>query len=379
MAISDLPEAGDGIPQPIYDQQTTNITALVLTNNAIENKLCGDLTESVANLSYARNAFNVNDEEIRRVRDHVRDTPTSLAMTPEYKANLLAGLDSMLNFKNVMNGAISQVNRFTDHSNVMTTNIAAVGGVINDVISMPSQLTSDIVGGLPSSFPAKIPSFKLGPDKLPIPNFSGLSLPAIPKFGIASASIPGVPDVKNLPGVSIPGIPNPSDVLKSFGGSALGTQFGGVGKLLSSNMKQFSGVAKALSGGVSSQIASISSGIESSLASQLQGSLTPPVLPSLPPVDQLSDISDLGAATGAVSGLSGGMSNVIGGENGAMNGATCSVLSPGAACGGAPSISNALGTANGLSNMAKTQSSAKLLASTATPALAKQFPDSLIS
>jgi len=88
MAISDLPEAGDGIPQPIYDQQTTNITALVLTNNAIENKLCGDLTESVANLSYARNAFNVNDEEIRRVRDHVRDTPTSLAMTPEYKANL---------------------------------------------------------------------------------------------------------------------------------------------------------------------------------------------------------------------------------------------------------------------------------------------------
>ncbi len=340
MAISDLPESGDGITQPLYDQQVTNITALVLTNNAIENKLCGDLTESVANLSAARNGFNVPDADIRRVRDHVRDT--AVGMTPEYKANLVAGLDSMLNFKNAMNGAISQINRFTDHSNVMTQNIAAVGSVVNDVISMPAQLTSDIVGALPSSFPAKIPSFKLGPDKLPIPNFSGVTLPALPKFNIASVNIPGVPDVANMPGVSIPGIPNPSDILKSFGGSIAAPSFGGVGKLLSSNMKKFSGVAKALSGGVSSQIAGISSGIESSLASQLQGSLTPPVLPSLPPVDQLSDIADLGAATGGVTSLAGGMSDTIGGELGAMNGATCSVLAPGAACGGVPSVGNAV-------------------------------------
>lgn len=377
MAISDLPEAGSGIPQPIYDQQITNITSLVLTNNAIENKLCGDLTESVANLNSAISGFNVNDSEIRRVRDHVRDT--AVGMTPEYQANLVAGLNSMLNFKNTMKGAISQINRLTDHSNVMTQNVASVGAVVNDVISMPSQLTSDIAGGLPSSFPAKIPSYRLGPDKLPIPNYSGTSLPAIPKFDIASASIPGVPDINNLPGVSIPGIPNPADVLKSFGGSVAFPAFGGVGKLLSSNMKKYSGVVKSLSSSVSSQISSIAGGIAGSATSQLDGFIAPPALPSLPTADQISDMNDLGAASGAVGNLSSGMSDTIGGEIGAMNGATCSILAPGAACGGAPSISNALGTANGLANMAKTETSAKLLSSVATPALAKQFPDTLIT
>ncbi len=377
MAIADLPESGDALPQPIYDQQTTNITALVLTNNAVENKLCGDLNKSTANLNSALRSFSATDAEIRRVRDHVRDT--AVGMTPTYKTNLLNGLNGMLNFKNTVSGALSQVGRFTDHSNVMTQNIAAVGAVVNDVIGMPKRLTSDILGALPSSFPAKIPSYVLGPDKLPIPNFGGLNLPTIPKFNISPTNITGIPDIKNLTGVSVPGIPDASKILKSFGASIAALAFGGVGKLLAGNMKKYSGVINKLAGGVSSQISGIASGISVDPTSQLDGIVDVPALPTLPTVDQLSDITDLGIATGAVGGLSSGMSEIVGGELGAMNGATCSVLAPGgAACEGAPSISNAVGTANGLVNMTKTKTSAKLLASVATPALAKQFPDTLV-
>ncbi len=381
MAIHDLPEAGEEILEPIYDQQITNITSLVLNNNATENKLCGDLTESVSNLSSSVRDFNVKDDEIQRVRDHVDSTPvgTTPEFTADYKQKLLNGLDSVFNFNNKMKSAVSQVQRFTDHGNVMVQNVTALSSVINNAISLPSQLTTDIIGGLPSSFPSKIPSFKLGLDKLPIPNFSGLNLPSMPKFNISSFSIPGIPDINNLPGISIPGIPNPSDVFKSFSGSIADSSFGGVGKLLSSNMKKYSGVVKSLAGKVSSSISGLTSSITGSIANQFNGSLVspPPTLPQIPTIAEITDMVDLGSATDAVSGLSGGMSDVIGGENGAMNGVTCSLLLPGGACGGLPSITSSLGTASGLANMAKTTTSSKLLASVATPALAKQFKDTI--
>ncbi len=383
MAIHDLPEAGDEIIEPIYDQQITNITSLVLNNNATENKLCGDLNESAANLNASAGDFNVPDAEIQRVRDHVASTPvgTSPEFTSQYKDSLLEGLNGVLGFNNKMKGALSQIQRFTDHSNVMVQNVTALGSVINNVISMPSQLTSDILGGLPSSFPSKIPSFKLGLDKLPIPNFSGLSLPSIPKFNISSFSIPGIPDINNLPGVSIPGIPNPADILSSFSASLSDISLGGVGKYLSGGMKKYSGVAKALAGKVSSAISGISSSIANSIANQELGSLLtdPPFGIEIPTLSEISDMIDLSKVTGAISGLGKSMAKLIGGENGAMSGATCSLLMPGAACGGLPSISSAIGTATALSKMKDTVTSSKLLASVATPALAKQFKDTLVT
>ena len=90
MAINDLPEIGDGLVQPIYDQQTTNVTALVLTNNAIENKLCGDLTESISSARYSAASFNVQDAEIKRVRDHIASTPVSASLSQFEKDSLLS-------------------------------------------------------------------------------------------------------------------------------------------------------------------------------------------------------------------------------------------------------------------------------------------------
>jgi hypothetical protein len=88
---------------------------------------------------------------------------------------------------------------------------------------------------------------------------------------------------------------------------------------------------------------------------------------------------NLGGMMDGIKKIAGGMSSIIGSELGMISGMSCSLLSPGGACGGAPSLTTAASTATGLINMAKTKSSAKLLASVATPALAKQLPDTLVT
>jgi len=379
MAINDLPEIGDGLVQPIYDQQTTNITALVLTNNAIENKLCGDLTESISSARVAAASFNVQDAEIKRVRDHIASTPVSASLSQFEKDSLLSGLSSMLNFGATMGAVISQIGRFIDHTNLMVGNLPGIGGILNDVISMPTKLTSAIWDALPSSFPLQIPSFKLGMDKLPIPNFSGFSLPSFPSINFPSINFPAFPDVTKLTGISIPGIPNPLDALKAFSGSVLSPAFGGIGKLFSGSMKALSGGVAGLAGGVSGAIGSLVSALDVDLAGSVGGLLTAISLPALPSLAEIGDMINLGGMVDGMKKIAGGMSSIIGSELGAIKGATCSLLSPGAACGGSPSITNAVGTATGLVNMSKTQTSAKLLSSVATPALAKQFPDTLVT
>ena len=73
--------------------------------------------------------------------------------------------------------------------------------------------------------------------------------------------------------------------------------------------------------------------------------------------------------------LGGGVGDMIGGEEGAIFGSSCSSLSPGGACSASPSIPSALGQAGGMVQMAKTQSSAKLLSSVSTDSLKKQIPN----
>jgi len=377
MAINDLPETGDELTQPIYDQQTTNIAALVLTNNAVENKLCGDLTESISSARVARASFSVKDSEIKRVRDHIASTPASSFSSQFEKDSLLSGLSSMLNFGGGIGDVISQIGRFIDHTNMMIGNLPSIGGILNDAISLPTKLTSAIWDALPSSFPLQIPSFKLGLDKLPIPNFSGFSLPSFPSINFPSINFPAFPDVTKLSGISIPGIPNPLDALKAFSGSVLGPAFGGIGKLFSGSMKALTGGIAGLAGSVSGAIGSMVGALDIDIAGALDGLFTLPSLPSLPSLAEIGDMINLGGMMDGIKNIAGGMSSIIGSELGAISGMTCSLFSPGAACGGSPSVSSALATATGLVSMAKTKSSAKLLASTATSALAKQLPETL--
>ena len=89
----------------------------------------------------------------------------------------------------------------------------------------------------------------------------------------------------------------------------------------------------------------------------------------------IADMADMGKATSALKSLGNGASDMIGGEEGAIFGASCSALAPGGPCAAKPSVPAALGQAGGMVQMAKSQSSAKLLSSVASTSLKKQIPD----
>lgn len=383
MAISDLPEVSDGITIPTFDQQMTNVTALVLRKDAVRNPLCGDISRSSRNLSKAIKGANiVTGSEISRVRSHVRKAPATqfsdeVGGVSKLQDDLVSALGSLQNMPSKLSSTLGSVTRLGEHAELMTSNITAVGGMINSAIGLPSRLTSDIAGGFPSSFPAKIPSFSVGPDGLKIPTMSGFSLPEIPKFNLPSVSIPSMPSVANLTGVSVPGIPNPTDVLNSFAGTLNAPDFGGVGKTITSNIASYSAVAAGLAGGVASKISSMASAFDPPTIDT--GALTALATPNIEAlaggVGGIADMADMGKATSALTSLGGGASSLVGAEEGAIFGASCSSLAPGGACSSLPSVPAALGQAGGMVQMAKSQASAKLLSSVSTDSLKKQVPN----
>ncbi len=385
MAIADLPEITDllsDIP-PVFDKQVTDSTSLFLKNDALQNPNKGGLVKSISNLTKAKSALGgLAPGDVKKVRNYISSSSALSWSDPALRQKAIDSLDKLTNVSAKVDSALGSTTRFLDHTNLATENLPALGGIVNDVIATPSKFVSDVAGGLPSSFPTRLPSFNLGADKLPIPDFAGTTLPAIPKFDIPEITVPGLPSfAAGMEGVNVPGIPNPDDVLSKFAGSVTLPEFGGVGTTLSEGMANLSGVAGDLAGNVAGKINAALTAITPTDA--LDG------LPGLPTIvnmesifggpDGIGDLEALGLSMDGLGGAGGGMSDVTGGEAGAIFGAVCANFAPGANCGGVPSIAAAASMATAIKNgLMKTQTTAKLVASTATKSLKKVFPDELL-
>lgn len=377
--IPQLPEVTDFIKNPIYNKDLTDITALALRGNAIKNPLRGGLSNSIGNLRNSISQISAVEKKISAAKKTFQTArsgidrfsgvlgPKGLGSTVIGRAQSVASSNPQLKSaisalkagKSNMVAALGQANRMLEHSNLMTGNIPQVGSIINDAIATPSKFTSDVLGALPSSFPSKIPSFNV-PGGLP--NFSGLSLPALPNLDLSSVSLPAMPNVGSLPGVSIPGIPNPTDVLNGFAGSLTGA-----GPDLVNSMSGYASKLPALTDTVSGIVESLNNTPVSTVTG-----LVPSLPTSIPTPANLAALADFSSLTGGLGSMAGGLGDLVGGEAGGIGAAACSSLSLGASCG---SISQAAGLASILTSLASTSTTAKLVDAVATGPLKSKLAD----
>ena len=382
--IDQLPEVDDFITTPVFDKNLTDITALALRGDVIRNPLSGGLNSAVGNLnnaisqisdvekkvSQAKKTFQTGFRGVDRFNPPGVLSPAGLGSTVIGRAQnaaksnpqLASAMQTLKQGKSQMVAALGQANRLLDHSNIMTSNVATVGGLINDAISTPSKFTSEIAGALPDSFPKKIPSFVKGGG---IPNFSGLSLPSIPNLDLPDIELPAMPNMANLPGVSIPGIPNPNDVLNGLAGS-----LAGVGPDLVGSISSYASKLPDLAGDVAGIVGSLNTA-PLNLAGDLVGALPA----SIPSPANLAKLADFSSLTGGLGSMAGGISDLVGGEIGGVDGLACSQLSLGGACGGLPSIGAASGLASSLAGLAGTSTTAKLVDAVATGPLKSKLAD----
>jgi hypothetical protein len=344
------------------DAQAVEMGHTILQNNAFQNPLASDLAPAVANYTSIRDVVTTGDLSTSSVSTAISDIvgeSTGGSFTAGKKAALLASLGaidlSMVPYRGTAQLALDGASDLLAHSNVMTSSVLGVSGSILGTIDLPNMLESDIGGGLPSSFPGI-------PDLSGIASFDGLpSLPAIPSLSLpALPSVSSVINAANLPGVNLPGIPNPADVMKSMGSSILGPEFGGVGGVLSGNtadiaasalngMNPFSGVVGGVTGalGDSAQLAALSDAATSAVTDFAPG---------------LAELSPSFDEYGA------GAEDLIGAEEGGLGGAACS--SPGLAVGaGCGSAAAAYSQATAVQAATKSAVGSSLIQSVTTPAM----------
>lgn len=358
--IPNLPEFGDKFTEPAFDQTTTDVSELLLQETALVNPLKAELDVAIPDLTTA-DSFLAGTLSQTSIQTAIDDMPAAdVNLTVADRNSLLADLGtiktSMAAYEGTTTTVLNNATGLLSHSDLMTQNLPIVGSTVNQALSLPNLTQSDIPGGLPTTFPG-------APGLVGVTNFGGLgAVSAIPSLGLpALPAISGVPNASTLPGVNLPGVPVPSDVLTSLSGSILTPEFGGVGSLVTGNACSLGAAAVAGLTPTAGAVSSIANNItDTSALSGLVSSTSGTVSSFIPGLDSLATpFSDLG----------GGMGDIVSGEVGALNGTGCTTLAPAAAGFQCASAGASVSQASTITGMLTTQSSAKLVSSTATPAL----------
>lgn len=358
--IPNLPEFGDDFIEPAFDQTTYDVSELLLQETALENPLKTDLDVAIPDLTTA-DGFVTGVLSQASIQTAIDDMPPAdINLSASDRAQLLSDLEtiksSMAPYEGTTTTVTNNATGLLDHSDLMTQNLPIVGSTVNQALSLSKLVPSDIPGGLPTTFPG-------APGLVGVTNFGGLSaVNAIPSLGLpALPAVPGVPNASTLPGVNLPGVPVSTDVLTSLSGSVLAPEFGGVGSLVTGNTSAIAAAAVTGMTPTAGAVQNILGNITDTSA--LSGLVTPTsntVSNFIPGLDSLAPpFSDIG----------GGMGDMVNGEVGALNGTGCTTLVPAVPGFQCASAGTALSQASNITGMLTTQSSAKLVSSTATPAL----------
>ncbi len=237
--IPSLPNIGDNITEPAFDQTTTDVGKLVLQQNATVNPLATDLNTAFTDFASA-NSFIGSSLSQANIQDAIDNMPAAdIDLTTAERNSLLADLatikTSMAAFDGPTQTAVNNTTSFIDHTDLMADNIPIVSGVVGQILILPRMIQTDIPNGLPSDFPGSTCFDTV------TTTFNGMiAVAAIPTLNLpALDAVPSLPDVRTLSGINIPGVPDPDQVLTAFSGSILTEEFGGVGILLAPNAAAF--------------------------------------------------------------------------------------------------------------------------------------------
>lgn len=237
--ISSLPNIGDNITEPAFDQTTTDVGKLVLQQNATINPLSVDLNNAFTGFASANSFIGGSLSQVN-IQDAIDNMPVADAnLTTAERNSLLADLStiktSMAAFVGPTQTAVNNTTSFIDHTDLMSDNIPIVAGIVGQALILPRMIQTDIPNGLPSDFSGSTCFDTV------TTTFNGMvAVTAIPTLNLSDLdAVPSLPDVRTLPGIDIPGVPDPDQVLTAFGGSILSEEFGGVGVLLAPNASAF--------------------------------------------------------------------------------------------------------------------------------------------
>jgi len=362
--IDSLPLPGEGITEPVLDQRDTDISFLSLEDDMVQNPLSSDLNTVIPDFETVNNLIQTGNLSQSTIDDAIFDVNSTIPNGVEFtildKINMLADLDTLKActavYAGLTPGALVGAQGLLEHSDIVGQNIGITDGVTSQLLTYPKMLTTDIEGGLPTTFPG-IPQLS------GLPNFQGLSaVPAIPSLGLpALDAVPGLPNLGTLPGVNLPGVPDADDVLKAVSGTVLAEEFGGVGCLVTGNSLPIAASAltgmNPLGGNVSDILAA---GTDPIAMGGLVAPLSTNVAAFVPGLDDLA---------GPFGDMGGGLGSLLAGEQAALFGGGCVTISPltsAAACAsGFGSLASAASVTNGL----KTSTGAKLVSSSATSSL----------
>jgi hypothetical protein len=342
------------------DNQAVEMGHLILQDSAFSNPLSSSLTPAVAEYTSVRDKVTTGDLSASSISTAISDIaaePISGAFTAGKKAALLASLDSidtsMIPYQGTAQLALDGASNLLTHANNMVSSVLGVAGSITGTIDLPNMLESDIGGGLPTSFPGI-------PDLSGIAQFDGFpSIPAIPSLSLPSLpSISGILSAENLPGVNLPGIPNPSDVMKSLSGSIVLPEFGGVGSILSGNTASIATSALNGMNPLGDVVGDVAGALgDPAKLATLSNDAVSAVTDFIPGMDELAaPFGDYGA----------GELDLISAETDGLGGAACS--SPGLAVGaGCGSAAAAYSQATAVQAVTKSAVGSSLIQSVATP------------
>jgi len=359
--ISSLPNIGDNITEPAFDQTTTDVGKLVLQQDATVNPLSTDLNTAFVDFASA-NSFINNSLSQANIQDAIDNMPASDAnLTIAERDSLLADLatikTSMAAFDGPTQTAVNNITNFIDHTDLMADNIPLVAGVVGQALILPRMIQTDIPNGLPSDFTGSTCFDTV------TTTFNGMiAVAAIPTLNLpALDAVPSLPDVRTLPGIDTPGVPDPDQVLTAFSGSILAEEFGGVGILLAPNAVAFAAAAVTGMTPLAAVVDAIQANIgDTSALSGLVASTASTTSTFTPAMDTL------GACFGEISTA---MGELVTSEEQALFAENQTVLQKDITntC---KSAFSAFGEGSSITNLVTNQSGAKLLSSTASTALA---------
>ena len=362
--IDDLPIPGENKTTPNFDQRDTDILFLALEDNMLQNPVGTDLGEATSDFAtsngFLTGSGNLTQASLTTAISDVTLTPTTILFTPAIKAQMITDLGTIKTCTAVYSsGGLTQLavdgsSGLLDHTDLVIRNIGAPDGAATQMLAFPNSITTEIPGELPADFPG-FPSLD------GLTNFGGLpEVSAIPELGLPDLdAIPALPNLGDLPGVNLPGVPDPTAVLSAVSGTVLAPEFGGISTDLAGNACAIAAAGVAGFSPLNTDVSGVLGAVDGDALAELAPSLNVNTTTLVPGLDALApSFGDMG----------GGLNDALLGEQDALFAGGCSTLSTVAST-GCGSSSAAMAETSTVTNALKTSTGASLIASTATPEL----------
>lgn len=317
--IDDLPEYGSQIKEAFFSQDEWDIAKEFLDSNGVINPIKDKLTSSLSALDVTKMNIDTNFSPSQIQNLITTMPPVSLNFTQDIRNNLintLTDLSSMVSNVNI-DGLLSKTTSFMNHTNGLTQHFPSLLSSANQVFSLPKSIPSDIPNGLPTDFPGI-------PDLKGVTGFSGFNgLPSLEFLNLPSIpSIDGLPNIEDITGLNLPGIPDSTEIINSLAGSIMPSSLGGISDKI---MDALGPMTEGLKNGFSS-LGPHFEPIKSAILSGNPNQLSIEAINHMPAINNI--IPDMNVLASGVNDLTTKMDDMANSEKKCLFGTACATFEP---------------------------------------------------